>query len=171
MAAIPFSKRFREQYPRFTRVFLLSVCFLGAFSAGLAYASWAMVCRAGRCPPAQALQDYEPRQTSKILAADGRFIAELGLERRTLVKIADVPPLVRDAFVVTEDQRFFAHFITTRDDEAARSLRTLVDLPASPEEIATICKAENCAAALLDLEGRKVGSVDENGTIALDEEK
>src|SRR5215203_5250435 len=109
MPVLPFSKRFRQQYPRFTRVLLLSVCFLGAFSVGLAFASWAMVCRAGRCPPAQALQDYEPRQTSKLLAADGRFIAELGLERRTLVKIGDIPPLVRNAFVVTEDKRFFGH--------------------------------------------------------------
>jgi len=109
MPAIPFSKRFRQQYPRFTRVLLLSICFLGAFAAGLGFASWAMVCRAGRCPPAQALQDYEPRQTSKLLAVDGRFIAELGLERRTLVKIADIPPLVRSAFVVTEDKRFYGH--------------------------------------------------------------
>ena len=109
MPAIPFSKRFRQQYPRFTRLLLLSICFLGAFGAGLAFASWAMVCRAGRCPPAQALQDYEPRQTSKLFAVDGRFIAELGLERRTLVKIADIPPLVRSAFVVTEDKRFYGH--------------------------------------------------------------
>jgi len=89
MPAIPFTKRFREKHPRFTRVLLLSVCFFASFAAGLGFASWAMVCRAGRCPPAQALQDYEPRQTSKLLAVDGRFIAELGLERRTLVKIAD----------------------------------------------------------------------------------
>jgi penicillin-binding protein 1A len=109
MPAIPFTKSFREQYPRVTRILLLSICFLGAFGVGLAYASWAMVCRAGRCPPAQALQDYEPRQTSKLLAVDGRFIAELGLEKRTLVKISDVPPIVRSAFVVTEDKRFYQH--------------------------------------------------------------
>src|SRR6476620_4292721 len=109
MPAIPFTKRFREKHPRFTRVLLLSVCFFASFAAGLGFASWAMVCRAGRCPPAQALQDYEPRQTSKLLAMDGRFIAELGLERRTLVKIADIPPLVRSAFVVTEDKRFYRH--------------------------------------------------------------
>ena len=68
-----------------------------------------MVCRAGRCPPAEALDSYEPRQTSKLYAADGRFIAELGLERRTLVRIDDIPPLVRNAFVVTEDKRFYQH--------------------------------------------------------------
>ena len=109
MPAFPFSKRFRQQYPRVTRTLLLMVCFGASFGAGLAYASWAMVCRAGRCPPAAALQDYEPRQTSKLYAADGRFIAELGLERRTIAKIADIPPLVRNAFLSVEDKRFYQH--------------------------------------------------------------
>ena len=109
MPVIPFSRAFRQRYPRFTRTLSLSLCFFGAFAAGFAYASWAMVCRAGRCPSADALQDYEPRQTSKLFAADGRFIAELGLERRTLAKIADIPPLVQRAFIVTEDKRFYQH--------------------------------------------------------------
>ncbi|HVX39094.1 MAG TPA: PBP1A family penicillin-binding protein [Gemmatimonadaceae bacterium] len=109
MAAFPFSKRFRQAHPRFTRSLLLFVCFTASFVLGLAYASWAMVCRAGRCPSASALQGYEPRQTSKLYAADGRFIAELGLERRTLVKIKDIPPLVRNAFIATEDKRFYKH--------------------------------------------------------------
>src|SRR3954452_17514546 len=109
MATFPFSKRFREKHPRFTRVFLLIFCFGTAFGAGFAYASWAMVCRAGRCPSAEALQGYEPRQTSKIFAADGRFIAELGLERRTLVKFSDIPPVVKNAFLEIEDKRFYKH--------------------------------------------------------------
>jgi hypothetical protein len=67
-----------------------------------------------------------------------------------------------------DDERYFAHFITTRDDEAARSLRTLVDLPASAEEIAGICRIERCAAALLDLEGRKVGAVDADGNVVIE---
>ena len=109
MPVIPFSRPFRQRYPRFTRTLLFAICFFGAFGIGFAYASWAMVCRAGRCPSADALQDYEPRQTSKLFAADGRFIAELGLERRTLAKIGDIPPLVQKAFVVTEDKRFYQH--------------------------------------------------------------
>jgi hypothetical protein len=66
------------------------------------------------------------------------------------------------------DERYFASFITTEDnDEAARSLRTLVDLPASPEEIAGICRAEKLGATLLDLEGRTVGHVDAEGHIKM----
>jgi len=106
---LPFSNRFVARHPRFTRTFLLSLAFVCSFVAGFAYASWAMVCRAGRCPSASALAGYEPRQTSKLYADDGRFIAELGLERRTLVKISDIPPLVRRAFIATEDKRFYRH--------------------------------------------------------------
>src|SRR3954451_11874077 len=107
--AFPFTRKFRERHPGFTRGLALTICFLFAFGTGFAFASWAMVCRAGRCPSAEALQDYEPRQTSKIFAADGRFMAELGLERRTLIKLQDIPPLVRNAFVATEDKRFYQH--------------------------------------------------------------
>jgi penicillin-binding protein 1A len=107
--AFPFTHQFREHHPGFTRGLALTICFLLAFGSGFAYASWAMVCRAGRCPSAAALQDYEPRQTSKIYAADGRFIAELGLERRTLVRYSDIPPIVRQAFIDVEDKRFFEH--------------------------------------------------------------
>src|SRR6478672_11807952 len=106
---IPFSRRFRTRYPWFARTFGLTASFLVSFGAGFAYASWAMVCRAGRCPSANALRDYEPRQTSKILAADGRLIAELGLEKRTLVKLKDIPPIVREAFLTIEDKRFYNH--------------------------------------------------------------
>src|SRR6478752_569372 len=106
---IPFSRRFRTRYPWFARTFGLTASFLFSFGVGFAYASWAMVCRAGRCPSANALRDYEPRQTSKILAADGRLIAELGLEKRTLVKLQDIPPIVREAFLTIEDKRFYNH--------------------------------------------------------------
>lgn len=67
------------------------------------------MCRGGACPSVDILEGYQPRQTSKMYAADGRFVTELGVERRTLVTIDDIPPIVRDAFVVTEDKRFYGH--------------------------------------------------------------
>ena len=47
--------------------------------------------RTGRCPSIDVLETYQPRQTSKLYAADGRFIAEIGLERRTLLKLTRSP--------------------------------------------------------------------------------
>jgi penicillin-binding protein 1A len=83
--------------------------FGGAAGAGAVGGAWTVICRAGRCPSIAGLEAYAPRQTSKVYAADGRFITELGLERRTLVTLAEVPRHVRDAVVITEDRRFFAH--------------------------------------------------------------
>ena len=100
---------FRSRHPAFLRGILIAFCFLLSFGTGLGYASWAMVCRSGRCPSIQVLDEYQPRQTSKLYAVDGRFIAELGLEKRTLVGIDSIPKIVQEAFVVTEDKRFWEH--------------------------------------------------------------
>jgi penicillin-binding protein 1A len=102
-------RRFTEQNPKLVRGILFGATFLVAFGAGLGYGGWALVCREGRCPPVQILDSYTPRQTSKVYAADGRFVAEVGLERRTLVKISEIPKLVQDAFVLVEDKRFYGH--------------------------------------------------------------
>ena len=106
---LPFSKNFRRRHPKFSRGLGVGIVFVAAFVIGLGYSSWALVCRAGACPSVDVLDEYQPRQTSKLYAADGRFIAELGLERRTLLKIDQIPPLLRNAFVLTEDKRFYAH--------------------------------------------------------------
>jgi len=102
-------RQFTEKRPKLVRGVLFGMTFLLAFGVGAGYASWALVCREGRCPPVQVLDSYTPRQTSKVYAADGRFIAEVGLERRTLVKISEIPKLVQNAFVLTEDKRFYGH--------------------------------------------------------------
>jgi len=102
-------RQFTERNPKLVRSVLLGLTFLAAFGSGIAFASWVLVCNSGRCPPVQILDTYTPRQTSKVYAADGRFIAEVGLERRTLVKISEIPKVVKDAFVLTEDKRFYQH--------------------------------------------------------------
>src|SRR4051812_34591320 len=102
-------KGFRSRHPAFLRGLAIAFCFLLSFGVGLGYASWAMVCKGGRCPTIEVLDQYQPRQTSKLYAVDGRFIAELGLEKRTLVGIDSIPQIVQEAFVVTEDKRFWEH--------------------------------------------------------------
>src|SRR5919107_2745104 len=100
---------FRRRHPGLVRGALLALTFAGAAGAGAVYGAWALVCRGGQCPSTDVLRDYTPRQTSKLYAADGRFLAEIGLERRTLVRVGDIPKVVRDAFVITEDKRFYDH--------------------------------------------------------------
>src|SRR3954468_22406463 len=100
---------FRVRHPKLMRWTYVTTTFVLSFGGGFAYAAWALVCRANSCPAVEELDSYQPRQTSKLFAADGRFIAELGLERRTLIKISEIPPVVKNAFVVIEDKRFYSH--------------------------------------------------------------
>lgn len=79
---------------------------IGAIAAG---AAWSTICRGGACPSLAGLEQYQPRQATRLYAADGRFIAAIGQERRTLVPLEQIPPVVREAFLVTEDKRFYSH--------------------------------------------------------------
>ena len=103
------TQSFVQRHPKLVRWAFLAATFGASFFAGLLFAGWALVCRAGQCPSVAELDAYQPRQTSKLYAADGRFIAELGLERRTLLRIDDMPPVVKQAFLIIEDKRFYEH--------------------------------------------------------------
>ena len=109
MADFPLGRRFWRERPRLTRALLISGLFALAFAIGIAWSAWSLVCREGACPDPRQLDAFQPRQTSKLYAADGRFIAELGLERRTLIKLGDIPKSVQEAFIITEDKRFYEH--------------------------------------------------------------
>src|ERR1043166_1852017 len=102
-------RRFVAEHPVAVRRTLLGGAFAACFAFGAVLWSWILICGAGRCPSVDMLEAYMPRQTSKVYAADGRFVTELGLERRTLIKLADIPPVLRDAIVNTEDKRFYSH--------------------------------------------------------------
>ncbi|HSR92300.1 MAG TPA: PBP1A family penicillin-binding protein [Gemmatimonadales bacterium] len=79
--------------------------------AGLVFGSWRRACAGAACPSTASLVDkgYDPQQASKVYAADGRLITDLGLQRRTLVPLSQISPAVVAAFVVTEDKRFYDH--------------------------------------------------------------
>lgn len=98
-----------SRYPRLVRGVGYVMTAGIMFGLGIALAAWNLVCRGSRCPSIEVLERYQPRQTSRLYAIDGRFVAELGLERRTLATLDDIPRIVQDAFIVTEDKRFYSH--------------------------------------------------------------
>src|SRR5436190_17649193 len=83
------------------------------YGSGLAYGSWTRVCSGDRCPSIMRLAPgnsrHEQLQTSKVYAADGRLISELGIELRTVLPLEQIPVHVRQAFIAVEDKRFYAH--------------------------------------------------------------
>ena len=91
-------------------LFALGLAGLGVLGAGAfsVYWNW-FLCAGDACPSITQFDEYRPAQPARVYAADGRFIAEVGLERRSVVRLEQIPQHVIDAFVITEDKRFFRH--------------------------------------------------------------
>ncbi len=77
--------------------------------AGVLLATLALVLANDRLPPLDAMLDYRPRIPLRVYAADGQLIGEFGEERRTFVRVEDVPEVVKSAVLAAEDTRFFEH--------------------------------------------------------------
>src|SRR5262250_2037157 len=62
-----------------------------------------------KLPRITQLKDYKPKQTTRILAADGKVIGELYEERRTFVSLDKVAPIMQQATIDAEDADFRSH--------------------------------------------------------------
>ena len=60
-------------------------------------------------PSLEALTDYHPKIPLRIYSTEGVLIGEFGEERRAVVKIADVPDMMKKAILAAEDERFYEH--------------------------------------------------------------
>ena len=94
---------------RARRVVLVSLLAVIAFGLAVLTALWTRACAGNSCPSIAELGGYDPNQASKVYAADGRLITDLGLERRTVVPLGEMSPYVKAAFITTEDKRFYQH--------------------------------------------------------------
>ncbi len=87
----------------------LAVGVLGAIAlgAGLAWGTWSHICDS--CPSIAQIYAFEPKEATRVYAADGSLLHEFAVERRTAVPYASIPPHVIWAFVAVEDRRFWEH--------------------------------------------------------------
>ncbi|MDD4912941.1 MAG: penicillin-binding protein 1A [Sideroxydans sp.] len=60
-------------------------------------------------PSLETLTDYRPKMPLRVFSAEGLLIGEFGEERRELVKIDEVPDLMKKAILAAEDDRFYEH--------------------------------------------------------------
>ncbi len=60
-------------------------------------------------PSLDTLTDYRPRVPLRVYTEDGHLLGEFGEERRDVVRIADVPPVLTQAILAAEDERFYEH--------------------------------------------------------------
>ena len=87
---------------------LLAIPLLGLLSL-VALFGMAMSLATSRLPEVQALADYWPKVPLRVMTADGVLIGEFGEERRSVVRVEQVPKVLIDAILAAEDERFFEH--------------------------------------------------------------
>ena len=86
---------------------LLVLC--GAVAIGVGLALIALVLAYPNLPSLEILTDYRPKIPLRVYTSDGYLIGEFGEERRAVIGIQDVPPVMKQAILAAEDDRFYQH--------------------------------------------------------------
>jgi penicillin-binding protein 1A len=88
----------------------LAFSFLVLCSIGLGAAVGLLFVYASDLPEIHALEDYRPMVETEIYADDGQSIGTFALQRRVLVTYNQIPKILREAILTTEDQHFEEHW-------------------------------------------------------------
>ena len=60
-------------------------------------------------PALDSLTDYRPKIPLRVFSSDNVLIGEFGEERRNLMRIKDIPEVMKKAVLAIEDDRFYEH--------------------------------------------------------------
>ena len=85
------------------------IVLLGLVAIGIALAMIVLALAYPNLPSLEVLTDYRPKIPLRVYTSDGYLIGEFGEERRAVVSIQDVPPVMKHAILAAEDDRFYQH--------------------------------------------------------------
>lgn len=88
--------------------FLFALGFVGLL-VGAGVGVWGYFYLTRDLPQLSSVNDYRPPSVTKVYASDGSLVAEFFREKRYPVKLNEVPPVVRNAFLAAEDASFYNH--------------------------------------------------------------
>jgi penicillin-binding protein 1A len=100
----------RQKRPLLLRLlFGFFICIFGLVISAVLVLGYALVVAQPNLPSLDALTDYRPKVPLRIYTADHVLIGEFGEERRSVVRIQDVPDHLKKAVLAIEDARFYDH--------------------------------------------------------------
>lgn len=88
----------------------LAFTFLLLCSIGIGAAFGVLFVYSSDLPEIHALEDYRPDVVTELYADDGQSIGTFALQRRILLSYGQIPKLLKDAILTTEDQHFEEHW-------------------------------------------------------------
>src|SRR6266849_225541 len=100
-------KRPRSVFPRF--VVGVVGLMAGLAAIGVLIAGFALALAYPNLPELDSLTDYRPKMPLRIFSADNVLIGEFGEERRNMVRIKEIPDIMKKAVLAIEDDRFYEH--------------------------------------------------------------
>ena len=96
--------------PNVSRWILYPIVFVvGIAAMAIAMAAVVLILTYPNLPSLEILTDYQPKVPLRVYTADQQLIGEFGEERRAVVRIQDVPELMKHAILAAEDERFYQH--------------------------------------------------------------
>ncbi|WP_198405055.1 transglycosylase domain-containing protein, partial [Burkholderia humptydooensis] len=91
----------------------VALWFVGLFATllvvGALIVGYALVVMGPQLPSLDALTHYQPKVPLRVYSADHVLLGEFGEERRSLVRFADIPDVMKKAVLAIEDYRFYEH--------------------------------------------------------------
>jgi penicillin-binding protein 1A len=88
----------------------LAFSFLVICSIALGAAIGLLFVYSSDLPEIHALENYRPVIVTELYADDGQSIGTFALQRRILITYGQIPTVLRDAIITTEDQHFEQHW-------------------------------------------------------------
>jgi penicillin-binding protein 1A len=84
--------------------------FLVLCAIGVGVAIGLLFVYSSNLPEIRALEDYRPNVITELYADDGQSIGTFALQRRILLTYDQIPQVLKDAIISTEDEHFEEHF-------------------------------------------------------------
>src|ERR1700741_3540644 len=88
----------------------LAFTFLLVCAVGFGAAVGLLFVYSSDLPEIRALQDYRPNVVTELYADDGQSIGTFALQRRILLTYDQIPAVLKNAIISTEDEHFEDHF-------------------------------------------------------------
>jgi penicillin-binding protein 1A len=97
----------RHSLIRFT--FKLAVSLIGIGLSGLLIIVFALTLAYPNLPDLDSITSYRPKIPLRIFSSDNVLLGEFGEERRSVMRLKDIPDIMKKTLLATEDDRFYEH--------------------------------------------------------------